>query len=85
MKSYLTIELGRGATYESDEYTVYRHGEYPKYSVLAGQPKRTFVDSFETLAEAVEKYPDAEVLDDGGSTYVEMNLNYLPDEDGNTY
>ena len=83
MKESLTIELGRGATYESDEYTVYRHGEYPKYSVLAGQPMRTFVDSFESLQEAMDAYPDAEVIE--GSTYTEMNLDYLPDEDGNIY
>ena len=37
----------RGETYYRDEYGVYEYGVYPSYSVLAGQQKRVFLDSFD--------------------------------------
>lgn len=76
----LTIELGIGATYRNNRFTVYSHGTYPRHSVLAGQPKRTFIESFETLAEAQRVYPQAEVLANGGTTYQEPDLSHLPDD-----
>ena len=48
-----------------DEYTkatkfdVYGHGEYEATSVLAGQYRRCFLDSFPTAAEAQAAYPGA--------------------------
>lgn len=48
-----------GATYSHDEYGVYTYDEYPARSVLAGQPRRTFLDSFDTLDEARAAYPGA--------------------------
>lgn len=78
-KSYLTIELGRGATYANNLYTVYRHGTYERSSVLAGSPKREWVDDFETLEEAQAAYPDADVCV-GGTTYQPLSLNHLPAE-----
>ena len=47
-----TVEAGRGQTYASGEPTLYGHGEYERGSVLAGQPKRCFLDSWDTQAEA---------------------------------
>lgn len=43
-----------------DEYAVYEYGEYEPWSVLAGQEKRSFVGSYETLAEAMLMHPEAE-------------------------
>jgi hypothetical protein len=65
-----------GATYYREEYGVYRYGTYERSSVLAGQQKRSFVDSFETLAEAQENYPQAR-WDGGGSQAVPV---YIPEQ-----
>lgn len=77
--SDLTIERGRGATYASDRWTVYEHGEYERGSVLEGQSRRIWLDDFETLEEAVIAYPDAVVC--ACSTYQPPCLNHLPGED----
>ena len=74
-----TIERGRGATYASDRWTVYEHGTYDRDSVLSGQSRRTWLDDFETLEEAVIAYPDAVVC--AGSTYQPPCLGHLRDED----
>ena len=84
MKSYLTIEQNsRGATYRNsnDTWTVYETRWYPRSSVLAGQQRRVWVEIFNSLEEAKEAFPDAEV---SGCTYREPYLNHLPD-DGDLY
>ena len=48
---------------KSRVYKVVEHGAYERGSVLEGLPKRSFLDSFMTLEEAVEAYPGALVLD----------------------
>jgi hypothetical protein len=48
-----------GKTYARNVYGVYEYGEYPRSSVLAGQVRRQFLDSFETLDEARAAYPNA--------------------------
>ena len=63
------------ATGLQDEYAVYEHGEYPHYSVLAGQYRRSFVDSG-TLEEMKEKYPEAEVKE--FSTKVSVTMSETP-------
>jgi hypothetical protein len=83
MRSRLTVEYAsRGATYRhADGYTVYEHSTYPRSSVLAGQPRRVFVETFATLAEAQAAFPAAEFLGhDGGSTYAPPDLSHLPDD-----
>lgn len=56
----ITIEYpAQGATYRRDEYGVYAYDVYPDSSVLAGQERRRFLDSFPTLAEAKTAYPEA--------------------------
>ena len=68
----------RGATYARPVYGVYEYGIYPRSSVLAGQVRRSFLDSFETLAEAKAAYPAGyEVV---GSGYAPPSLNHLPDD-----
>lgn len=79
-KSYKVIEQGsRGATYQNDAntFTVYEIGTYPRSSVLAGQQSRTWLDQFESLADAQKAHPDAQL---SGDTYREPSLMHLPDE-----
>jgi len=57
---------------------VYGHGTYPDSSVLAGQSRRAFLDSFPTVEEARAEWPHADVLDHSskvwrGSSLVEIS------------
>jgi hypothetical protein len=66
-----------------DGFDVYQLGEYGPGSVLEGQFMRSFIDSFETIEAAKRAYPMAELIE--GTSRRELNLGYLPDENGNTY
>jgi hypothetical protein len=79
MKPRQTIELGNGATYRNERYTVYEHSKYPRHSVLAGQRRRVWLDDFATLAEAQAAYPRATW---SGPTYQAPYLEHLPDNEG---
>lgn len=68
----------QGETYSRDEYGVYEYSTYPRSSVLAGQERRSFLDSFETLEQAQAKYPTADI---SGCGYHVPSLGHLPDED----
>ena len=81
MNTYQTIEIGRGATYQTSDWHVYEHGTYEQSSVLSGQSKRSFLDCFESLEDAKTAYPKAEVWDDGCSSFQEVSLSHLPDDD----
>lgn len=65
-----------GATYYRNEYGVYRYDTYPRHSVLAGQTRRIFLDSFPTLEKAREQFPNASFAK--GSGYVPPDLSHLP-------
>lgn len=56
-------------------------GTYPKNSVLAGQTSKTFIDNFNTEAEARAAYPTV----DGDFTHPllgpRVSLNHLPGPD----
>jgi hypothetical protein len=79
MKTDIRIEYpSRGATYCEEEYGVYQYGRFGPGSVLAGQQKRTFLDSFPTLEEAVAAYPEAQVTE--GCGYQAPCLAHLPDD-----
>lgn len=81
----LCIEPERGSTYERPgRYAVYGYGVYERSSVLAGQSRRVFIDSFDSLETAKAAYPKAQVT---GSRFEETraSIKHLPDEDGNTY
>jgi hypothetical protein len=67
-----------GATYSRDEYGVYRYSEYPESSVLAGQERRQFLDSFPTLDEARAAFPDAEWSGEAGTGYREITIPREP-------
>lgn len=49
-------------TYEWRKNSIVVHGwdYYPRYSVLAGQQRKSFLDSFDTAEEAQDAYPTAE-------------------------
>ena len=66
-----------GATYNRPEFGVYEYSKYPRSSVLAGQTRRFFLDSYLTLEEARAAYPDAKVT---SSCYKAPYLNHLPDD-----
>lgn len=69
---------GKGATYHhTTGFSIYKLDWYPPHSVLAGQQRRTFLDHVETVEEALEKFPTAEVIP--GTTYQPPFLNHLPD------
>lgn len=70
---------GRGATYHHKTgFSVYKLGWYPPHSVLAGQQSRMFLDHVDTLEEALQKFPTAEVLP--GTSYQPPDLSHLPDD-----
>lgn len=74
----LRIEFpSQGATYDRPEYGVYAYSVYPRSSVLAGQTRRVFMGSYETLAEAQAAHPDAEYVQTCG--YQPISLDHLPD------
>lgn len=66
----------RGATYARAEYGVYEYSRYGRSSVLAGQTRRVFLDSYKTLDEAKAAYPTAKVA---GCGYAPPYLGHLPD------
>jgi hypothetical protein len=62
-----------------DEVNIYGWGTYEPHSVLAGQPKKVFIDTFDTLDDALRAFPDAQ----GGGKFTDpqVSLNHLPGED----
>lgn len=47
-----SLEMGRGETYRHARPVLYAHSVYERSSVLAGQPRRLFVEQWETWEEA---------------------------------
>ena len=61
-------------------FIVKGYGSYPQSSVLAGQVRVVFLDSFATEAQAREAFPD--LATDGsewGSRILDADLNRMPD------
>jgi hypothetical protein len=74
----LVIEYpAQGATYAREEYGVYSYDVFPEGSVLAGQERRRFVDSFPTLEEAQQNFPQAHWTG-GGSGYRAVPIPETP-------
>jgi hypothetical protein len=57
---------------------VYGWGTYAPSSVLAGQPKKVFIDSYDSIDIALKEHPTAQ----GGGKYTDpqVSLNHLPCE-----
>jgi hypothetical protein len=59
------------------EFTVKGYGTYERSSVLAGQVKICFVDSFDSLEEAQAEYPEAQLS--SGMMEPQNTFDHLPD------
>ena len=62
-------------------WVVVEIGVYPDDSVLAGQDRKSFRDSFSTLAEAQEAYPKVTT----GYREVNTSTAHLPDREMNAW
>ena len=66
------------------EFNVYGWGAYERTSVLAGQQRKAYLDSFPTAVEALAAYPKADVH--GGKVEAApVSLTHLPDREMNAY
>ena len=84
----LTLELGRGETYATGKPTLYGHGRYGRSSVLAGQHRRVFIESWDDIDTARAELKAAKIrytdmTGTGGSTHtpVERMVAHLPDDE----
>lgn len=89
-----TLEIGRGETYRLSKPVLYAHSTYGRSSVLAGQPRRLFVEQWETWEEAraalaeVRRADRSFRFDDlgegGGTSYIPTSVltRHLPDDEG---
>lgn len=59
--TYQTIEPDGDGEYYPICYDVFEWGEFDSDSVLAGQPSKTAIAAFQTVAEAQKAYPKAEI------------------------
>jgi hypothetical protein len=75
--NYITYEW-RGENGYKPRVCVHGWDVYPRYSVLAGQERKVFLDSFDTEEEARAAYPMA----DRSHPLLqrEISLNHLPDD-----
>ena len=89
-----SLERGRGETYSHSRPVLYAHSVYERCSVLAGQPRRLFVEQWDTWEEAraalalvrkadrTIKYED--YGEGGGTTHIPSSVltRHLPDDEG---
>ena len=83
-KREIRIEPERGETYATARFAAYEYSVYPDSSVLAGQQRRHWLDSFDTIEEAKDAFREAIVC--GSSGHVSLSLGHLPgDDDADPY
>ena len=89
-----SLERGQGETYRHAKPVLYAHSTYERSSVLAGQPRRLFVEQWETWEQARSalcelrkkdrtfKYDD--FGDSGGTSYIPTSVltRHLPHDEG---
>lgn len=68
------------ATSSTNVYGVFQYDTYPASSVLAGSKRRTWLDEFATLDEAVRAFPDASKP--AGTGYREDKFEWLSEDEG---
>src|SRR3954451_851697 len=85
-----TLERGRGETYRHARPVLYAHSVYERSSVLAGQPRRLFVEKCEPWDEARAALAEARKADrtfrfddygqGGGTSYIPSSVltRHLP-------
>lgn len=68
---------------DDGDWTLYKHDEYPRGSVLAGSPRRSLVCWYGSIAEAVEDRPEiaSELQITRGSTKIEHTMSPCPPAD----
>jgi hypothetical protein len=89
-----TLERGRGETYRHPRPVLYAHSVYERSSVLAGQPRRLFVEQWDSWQEAraalaqVRKDDRTFRYEDygegGGTSHIPSSVltRHLPDDEG---
>ncbi|MBN8457545.1 MAG: hypothetical protein J0M04_06895 [Verrucomicrobia bacterium] len=84
----LTLEFGRGETYRSNKPTLYGHSTYGRGSVLAGRPRRQWLEEWDDIDTARAELKAARIrycdlCGTGGSTHIPVNVitTGLPDEE----
>lgn len=89
MKKLAEIQIyGKPAsnlTYETRDGRICVHawGVYPDHSVLAGQPCKSYQDSFESVEDALKEYPEAE--SSHPLIQPQNTFDHLPDEPDNDF
>src|SRR3954469_3363486 len=93
-RASFTLEPGRGETYRHGRPMLYAHSVYERSSVLAGQPRRLFVEQWDTWDQAraalaeVRKRDRTFKFEDygegGGTSYIPSSVltRHLPDDEG---
>ena len=88
-----TLEMGRGETYRHARPVLYTHSTYERSAVLAGQPRRLFVEQWETWEEARAALAEVRKADrtfrfedfgeGGGTTHIPTSVltRHLPDDE----
>ncbi len=71
---YYTINL-----HDDEAASVFGWSTYERSSVLAGQPRKVYIESFDTLAEAEAAYPGAGIS--SRWTEPQISVSHLPGED----
>src|SRR3954453_4074688 len=79
-----TLEPGRGETYRHARPMLYAHSVYERSSVLAGQPRRLFVEQWNTWDEARAALAEVRKVDlkfkfqdygeGGGTTFIPSSV-----------
>ncbi|MBN8457387.1 MAG: hypothetical protein J0M04_06050 [Verrucomicrobia bacterium] len=82
----LTLESGRGETYSNGRPTLYGHSTYGRGSVLAGRPRREWLEDWDDIETARAELKAAgiryrDLCDAGGSTHIPVDVitTGLPD------
>ena len=63
----------------NEDYVVYGWGKYGEGSVLAGQARKCYIESYKTLEAAQAASPEANISNQW--TEPQVNVNHLPGED----
>ena len=74
---YHTISLDQDYDASETFVAVYGWGTYGQGSVLEGQPKKVFIESFDSVVEAQRAYPDSEFS--GPFTEPQNTFDHLPE------
>lgn len=72
----ITIEKGKYGG-----WSVYEFDVYPRSSVLSGQTRKRFINTYDSISEAEKHYPTADVC----ARDANNSFDHLPDDDMESY